>query len=437
LKYIVSENLMANTVNRAVDRRSGDVLTANYMMKADHFPGCQKKGLRPQVCGAPNFRKVEGVNIFGVAIPTITGVFNVLTTLGANDAPMVAHPNDPNDEEMFLGWATPGVFDPQFNVQDLEAPLRGRVVWVNLREEPIIYVGDRPFVFRDMSAPYVNVELTGIEASKVEMVEDTLKSDILTEAHQYDGNFLVHDEGKPGELVGIWEPATTDSVRTVRQLYQECAASGCRVTFIRMPVTDEQSPEMKDFDHLVDSLLPLLIEHRANPHETLSFVFNCQMGRGRTTTGMVVCCLLLGIINPDYYAFLDQRYPTLWSNDDSELMKGNYQCVSQLRSVLSDGRSAKHRIDLVLEACSKMQNLRTAIESFATQVTSPDVTEETRGRALHHGVHYLQRYFNLIAFSSYLQEEFDSSSYTLRKTFAAWMDERPEIVSLHDAAALQ
>jgi hypothetical protein len=438
LKLIDHRNLMAGHVadDRTVDRRSGDVLTANFAMKADHFPGCQKKGLVPRVCGAPNFRKVDNINVYGVAIPTILGVHNVLTVLGASERPLVELGNDTNDEEMWRGYPTRSVFDPITDPSSMERPLRGNVVWVNLREEPIIYVGDRPFVFRDLQLPYVNVELTGIEAHKIEHVEEILKADILREADQYDGNFLVHDEGKPGELVGSWELANNSTVRTVRQVYDEAALDGCRVTFLRLPVTDEQSPELKDFDLLVENLLPAVIAGNNDTTEPTSFVFNCQMGRGRTTTGMVVCSLLLGRTTPGYYDFLDQKYPTLFQSTDSELAKGNYNCVTQLKSLLSDGREAKKRLDLVLEACSRMQNLRTAIEGFVQQVSSPDVPEEARARAHHHGIHYLQRYYNLIAFASYLHEEYDEETMSMRSTFVAWMDERPELVNLHNSASL-
>ena len=43
LKYVSTDNLMKADLSR----RCGDVLTANFALKADHFPGCQKKGLRP------------------------------------------------------------------------------------------------------------------------------------------------------------------------------------------------------------------------------------------------------------------------------------------------------------------------------------------------------------------------------------------------------
>ena len=444
LKLLATGNIMEghSRDGRTAARRTGDVLTANYCIKADHFPGCQKKELRPVICGGPNFRKVDMINVYGCAIPTRVGVHNILHVLGAVDAPLKAYPGESNDPEMHRGYAGPQLLHKDFDHSKLSAPIKGRVLWVNLREEPIVYVGDRPFVFRDLTRPYVNVELTGIESSKVELVERMLKVDILNEADQYDGQFMVHDEDKPGELVGIWETADDSTVKTIRDVYEDIAETeNARVKFLRLPVTDEQSPELKDFDSLVSMLLPEIMAScngKDAEEGPLSMIFNCQMGRGRTTTGMVVCCLLIGQVNPEYYSALREAHPTskLYPADASRYANGDFSCIVQLRSLLSDGKSSKHNVDLILEACDRMQNLRTAVNVWKVQMESADTTEEARSRAHHHGVHYLQRYFNLIAFSSYLSEEYDSATGKLKSTFVSWMEMRAELANIHDRAQL-
>ncbi|CAJ1989048.1 protein of unknown function - conserved [Leishmania donovani] len=433
LEYVAADNLMKADLSR----RSGNVLTANFCLKADHFPGCQKKGLRPALCGAPNFRKVDFVNVYGVAIPTIKGIHNVLSLLGASSEPLQVYPGQSNDSEPYLGFAAQRLFEPAFKPEELQHPLRGSVVWVNLREEPILYVGDRPFVFRDLAAPYVNVVLTGIQTEKVELVEYELKRDVLMEAAQYDGKFLVHDEGNPGELVGVWESADEETVKTLREVYDELVVKQFRCQMLRLPVTDEQSPEIRDFDLLVNALLPRIAKH-LDRRETLSFVFNCQMGRGRTTTGMVICCLLIGLVIPEYYDELHNAYrDSLYADTESDLGRGEYSVIVQLKRVLAQGRTAKYQVDLVLEACSKMQNLRTAIEAFAIAVSSPDTIESGRARAHHAGVHYLKRYFNLIVFAVYLQEEYDRISKLMRRSFTDWMTTHPEIFTLLDSCVLK
>lgn len=54
--------------------------------------------------------------------------------------------------------------------------------------------------------------------------------------------------------------------------------------------TDEQAP-------LPDALSQLLERVRSGYPEADDFIFNCQMGRGRTTTGMVTACLISTTIN--------------------------------------------------------------------------------------------------------------------------------------------
>lgn len=53
---------------------------------------------------------------------------------------------------------------------------------------------------------------------------------------------------------------------------------------MRVPVTDEKAPKDSDFE--------LLIQRLWNVPSDAALVFNCQMGRGRTTTGMVIATLV-------------------------------------------------------------------------------------------------------------------------------------------------
>jgi protein-tyrosine phosphatase len=49
--------------------------------------------------------------------------------------------------------------------------------------------------------------------------------------------------------------------------------------------TDEQAPLPGVFSQLLDRV-------REGLAQNADFVFNCQMGRGRTTTGMITACLI-------------------------------------------------------------------------------------------------------------------------------------------------
>lgn len=95
---------------------------------------------------------------------------------------------------------------------------------------------------------------------------------------------MVSDELPDGQMVDQWESITPSSVQTPLEVYQGLQEEGYPVDYERVPVTDEKSPKERDFD--------LLLRRLANAHPSTALVFNCQMGRGRTTTGMVVACLV-------------------------------------------------------------------------------------------------------------------------------------------------
>jgi len=107
------------------------------------------------------------------------------------------------------------------------------------------------------------------------------------------------------------------------QVYESLQAEGYSVDYERIPITDEKSPKERDFDSLVsafpvyhfiieDFLLDLLcgfdlyivawsfldrqfclqVQRLSQVEVGTKLVFNCQMGRGRTTTGMVIATLI-------------------------------------------------------------------------------------------------------------------------------------------------
>lgn len=59
---------------------------------------------------------------------------------------------------------------------------------------------------------------------------------------------------------------------------------GYEVDYTRVPVTDEKAPKEKDF--------ALLMRRLWKPPEGAALIFNCQMGRGRTSTGMIIASTL-------------------------------------------------------------------------------------------------------------------------------------------------
>ena len=426
LEYVVHDALPSE---HTVANRKGRVLMPNFGLKADHFPGCHRKTVTPIVPGAPNMRKVRYLNLYGVAIPTLRGVRNVLHLLTATRCPL-QYPGDPIEENL-------AELHPQgsfYNRTGGTTPALGHVLWINLREEPILYVGDRPFVFRDLTNPYANVEFTGIHSKTLVQLENELRNDVLNEASEHNGQFMVHDEVEAGQLVGVLEPVTPASVQTVSHVFESERISGTSVEFVRLPVTDEMTLEVKTYDKIAKILLHKLVAFQFNTNTAFSIVFNCQMGRGRTTTGMVITGLIFSLVYPQYMRDLRNQATTPAESPD-QYNQGLYKCILQLIALLKNGLTIKSCVDLVIDECSCMQNLRTAIYDLKKQLN--DTNERQRHHAHRYGISYLQRYFYLICFNAYLHDNYSPTTSTLAVTFQEWLNGRSEIQSLYSSISLQ
>ena len=125
-----------------------------------------------------------------------------------------------------------------------------------------------------------------------------------------------------------------------------------------------QAPKERDCDVLVASC--------AAAGEGTALLFNCQMGRGRTTTAMVVASLLQLRLSPPP-APLPPAARSAAALEapaaDQALLRGEYAVVRSLLRVLDAGMPAKARVDEVIDRCAHMQNLREAILTYRRAIS--------------------------------------------------------------------
>lgn len=141
-------------------------------------------------------------------------------------------------------------------------------------------------------------------------MENRLRRDVQLEIRSNDGRILLHDEveDSPGKftITAQWERVETGDVMTPRNLFDlmvkegyqvrdplGCTCSGVefnprshpQVDYTRVAITDEQAPLPAALSQLVQRVTGAL-------HDGDVIIQNCQMGRGRTTTGMVAASLI-------------------------------------------------------------------------------------------------------------------------------------------------
>ena len=158
--------------------------------------------------------------------------------------------------------------------------------------------------------------------------------------------------------------------------------------------TDEQAPIPLIFDELVE------IYWNLRPNEDA--LFNCQMGRGRTTTGMIIATLIQLIAHK---GLLSMSKPPMSSAATTEadsvaaaFKNGNYSLIVKLIRLLEYGKLAKTLTDICIDYCDHMQNLRTAIYEFKAALESSRFGDKESAQFKEHlarGLNYLIRYFYL------------------------------------------
>lgn len=192
-------------------------MVAQTILKIDHWSSDLLS--RSVIEGAPNFRHIADSNIFAVAQPTLSGMKNVLKAVSS-----------------IIGSS----------VKDF--------VWINLREEPIIYINGTPFVLRDHYYTLRNIKsYSGINETRLELLENRLKEDINKELIAYDGQILLHEESAGKVVMPSWVAAETGDIRTLKELVDDVRNQLHDIDLhsYRIPVTAEAAPEPSDFDHLM------------------------------------------------------------------------------------------------------------------------------------------------------------------------------------------
>ncbi|KAI0360175.1 hypothetical protein OH77DRAFT_1394828 [Trametes cingulata] len=422
---------LPDEVRKVVANRSGSILSASTILKSDFFSNLQKMSLPERIEGAPNFRRVP------LALRLVSSPASTPGSEEQDRIDFVAA----NDDRWVCGTGMPTVDGLRRVLQRVNAHPEGSnwVYWTSLREEPVIYVAGRPHVLRLIDKPLENVEATGVTTNMVETMEDSLKRDVLREVREGEGRILLHDEveERPGvfSIIPIWEQVEEQDIMTPRDVYNLMVKEGYRVDYDRVAVTDEQAP-------LPGALSQLLMRVRSGlqSEHASDFIFNCQMGRGRTTTGMVTACLIATTVtweherenllkDEDQNANALEQYDSIDGPSEEEAyLQGEYKVILQLVSVLSHGKLAKRLTDRAIDQMQDVQNLRKAIYDYKLKVEACEKGSPKHRKLMDLGVNYLYRYGTLIVFANYLVEMREGK--TEEVSFPAWLQERREITML-------
>ena len=186
------------------------------------------------------------------------------------------------------------------------------------------------------------------------------------------------------------------------------------------------------------------------------------MGRGRTTTGTVIACLVKLRINygrpievlldemnheqPDGSSSSGEESgsnATRLTSSTVKVRTNNEQgrafgiddilLLWKITRLFDNGVECREALDAIIDRCSALQNIRQAVLQYRKVFNQQHVEPRVRRVALNRGAEYLERYFRLIAFAAYLgSEAFDGfcGQGECMMTFKNWLHQRPEVQAM-------
>merc|ERR1712088_506116 len=273
---------------------------------ADHFEKIQK--LPDPVPGCPNFRRVPGYKVYCCGQPTVAGLKAALEKVCGT-----IYPKD------------------------------GKIIWVNMRQEPNVYINGEPVCARPPNKIGEYAELGDVNINKVEK-EVELK-EIVTLSSVIEGL----KEDFPG------------------------------LHHMRIPVCNSASPTEADFDILVQTLVGTTIN--------CPVIISDQVGLSRATTGCVAACVFKefqisasfeGLIETVPGMNLDllkmDRYKVDTKKD--ALFRGEFEAIKELSGILPDGDAAKRECDKVIDKNGPPKTGGTGIKQLRENIAESKLSYE-------------------------------------------------------------
>jgi len=357
--------------------------------------------------GANNFRQVSGFPIFGSGQTTEDGFLKVLDKVKA------LHADEPSEN----------------------------LLWFNMRKEPVVYVNGNPFaprnpedLHRNLDISYSVEELENLEAHYTnKLKEEAAKENTLK-------TFKDHSFAEnPMDREAVEDVLKVESIKGLYEIYANLRENGFpNLATFRIPITEERSAGESCFDMMVEAL--------KNEPASTPCVFSDQMGRGRTTSGMVTACLIKEIqITSELRKMEDidlvskstvddlihQKFEGVLpkcQDDDDPFIKGEFDVIKELLEKIPATMEGKRKIDHIIDMCGPipkgtgLQNLRECIIETKWKYDVATEDKQVAWKALI--LNFMERYFYLICFATYALEH-GPGGY--QKAFTSWMDDNKDL----------
>merc|ERR1712020_250155 len=288
-------------------------------------------------------------------------------------------------------------------------PKTGKIIWINMRQEPDVYVNGEPVCARPANkigeyAELGNVTRDSAKATEVKFLEECEKR--------------IADNGGKLKVVDINKKESEKEVKEILSLskvIENMKEKFPGLVHMRVPVCNSAAPLETDFDIITQTLLGSAI--------TPPVIINDQVGLSRATTGCVVACLFKEFQITSSFDGLVETVPGMnlsllkmdtYKMDMAKdtLFRGEFPVVMKLVEKLADGTAAKNVCDKVVDKNGTPKTGGTGIkqlrENIAESKLSYEIMDDAAQAFLKSKImDNIHKYFYLILYTAYMREAAD------------------------------
>merc|ERR1712002_842144 len=339
---------------------------------ADHFEKIQK--LPDPVPGCPNFRRVPGYKVYCCGQPTIAGFEAALNKVCGN-----IYPKD------------------------------GKIIWLNLRQEPDIYVNGEPICARPPNKIGEYAELGNITREIAKANEVAFLEVCQKRAEENAGKLKAVDVSKNEVDLEVKE------IKSLSEVIEGLKEKFPGLVHMRIPVCNSAAPLESDFDTICSTLVGSSVN--------TPIIVNDQVGLSRATTGCVAVCLFKEFLLSASYEGLVETVPGVnlellkmdnykMNEEKDPLFRGEFDVVKELISTMKNGEAAKKVADKVIDKNGTPKTGGTGIkqlrENIAESKLSYEIMDDAAQAFLKSKImDNIHKYYYLIVFSGYMLEAAD------------------------------
>ena len=184
---------------------------ADPAVMADHFEKIQK--LPEPIPGCPNFRRVPGYKVYCCGQPTDEGFEKALEKVTAT------YPKD------------------------------GKIIWFNLRQEPVVYVNGQPLCARPSNKIGEYAELGNVTRDMVKEQEVAFLKTCKARAEENGGKLKYVDINKAAKEIEVKD------IKTLSAHVEKLKEKFPGLVHMRVPVCNSGAPLETDYDIIVNTMV--------------------------------------------------------------------------------------------------------------------------------------------------------------------------------------